>query len=121
MVTYLPLPLIGIMIIFGLMGKIFHVGWLEAAPDVLMIPTLLAYYLSLIMGAVYGYIKKEDGVYLMAFIGIIAWIVGMLFSVLTSLSHEIMYFINGIFIAVFLVLHILQFRATKKWEKRLAA
>ena len=59
--TYLPLPLLGIMVIFGVMGKLLHVGWLESAPDVLLIPTLIAYYISLILGAVWGTSRRRRG------------------------------------------------------------
>lgn len=119
--TYAPLWLAGIMVIFGLLGKLFTIGWLEAAPGVLMIPMLLSYYISLIMGAIYGYLKGEDSVYLMALLGVGAWIVGILISSFTPFSKEVMYVINIIFIAAFLVLHILQYIATKKWETRLIA
>jgi len=64
--TYMPLPIIGIMAIFGIMGQLLNIGWLQSAPDVLMIPMLLLYYISLVMGAIYGYMKQEESVYLMA-------------------------------------------------------
>lgn len=118
--TSLPLPLLGIMVIFGVMGRLFKVGWLESAPDVLLIPTLLAYYLALIIGAVYGYIKKEDSVYLMAGIGIGVWIVGLLLDVILSLPREIMLGINVVIMGAVLVLFFLQYRATKKWDDRLS-
>ena len=78
--TYLPLPLLGIIVIFGVMGKLLNVGWLESAPGVLNIPMLIAYFLSRLMGAVYGFMKKEESVYLMAFIAIGLWIVGIFLS-----------------------------------------
>jgi len=117
--TYLPLPLLGIMVIFGVMGKLLHVGWLESAPDVLLIPTLIAYYISLILGAVYGYLKKEEGVYLMAFIAAAVWIIGFVLGAALSLAQNIMIAINVILLAALLALHILQYLATKKWEARI--
>lgn len=117
--TYLPLPLLGIMVIFGVMGKLLHVGWLESAPDVLLIPTLIAYYISLILGAVYGYVKKEEGVYLMAFIAAAVWIIGFVLGAALSLAQNIMIAINVILLAALLALHILQYLATKKWEARI--
>ena len=117
--TALPLPLLGIMLIFGVMGKIFEVGWLSSAPDVLLIPTLLTYYISLLLGAIYGFLKKEESVYLMAFIGIAVWILGLILDRFLTLSREIMIGVTVFFLAVLLVLHILQYRATKKWEERL--
>ena len=117
--TYLPLPLLGIMVIFGVMGKLLHVGWLESAPDVLLIPTLIAYYISLILGAVYGYLKKEEGVYLMAFIAAAVWIIGFVLGTALSLAQNIMIAINVILLAALLALHILQYLATKKWEARI--
>ena len=117
--TYLPIPLLGIMVIFGLMGKLFNVGWLESAPDVLLIPTLLAYYVSLVMGGIYGFIKSEDSVYLMAFVGCGVWILGFLLSSFLTFDRSIMIGINVILLAAILVLHILQYLATKKWENRL--
>ncbi len=119
--TYAPLWFLGIILIFGIIGRVTGIGWLKAAPDVLMIPMLLAYYISLIMGAIYGFVKSEDSVYMMAVLGIAAWLVGLLISGFTSFDREIMYVINGIFIATFLVLHIFQFIATKKWETRMIA
>jgi hypothetical protein len=118
--TYLPLPILGIMVIFGLMGKLMDVGWLQSAPDVLMIPMLVLYYLSLVMGAVYGYIKQEESVYLMALIGIAVWVVGFLIGALVSQNNSVMIAINVVFLAALLVLHILQYSYTKKWETRLA-
>jgi len=117
--TYLPMPLLGIMVLFGVGGKLFHVGWLESAPDVLLIPTLILYYVSLIMGAIYGYLKKEDTVYMMALIGLAVWIVGIILSKVLSLPREAMVAINIIIIAAILVLHIFQYVATKKWEARI--
>jgi hypothetical protein len=117
--TYLPLPILGIMVIFGVMGKLFRVGWLESAPDVLLIPMLILYYISLIMGAIYGYRKKEEGVYLMAMFGLGAWTIGLLLNIYTSFSQQVMYAINILFIVSFLTLHLLQYKATKKWESRL--
>ncbi|MEZ5358776.1 MAG: hypothetical protein R3F48_08065 [Candidatus Zixiibacteriota bacterium] len=117
--TYAPLWLLGIMIIFSLLGRFTHIGWLESAPNVLMIPMLICYYVSLIMGAIYGYIKGEDSVYLMAVFGIAAWLIGLAISAFTSFGSQIMYVINGIFLLVFLVLHVKQYIATKKWETRL--
>ncbi len=116
--TYLPLPLLGIMLIFGIMGKLFHVGWLESAPGVLLIPMLMAYYISLIMGAVYGYMKKEDSVYLMAFIGIGIWILGFILSGILSFPREVMIGINLILLSALMVLHFMQYMATRKWEAR---
>lgn len=117
--TYLPLPLLGIMVIFGVLGKLMQVGWLESAPGVLLIPTLLAYYASLFWGAVYGYLKKEDTVYLMAFVAIGIWIIGLIFSRVLSFSREIMVGINLVILGAVLVLHLLQYSATKKWEARI--
>lgn len=118
--TSLPLPLLGIMVIFGAMGRLFKVGWLESAPDVLLIPTLLAYYISLIMGVIYGYVKKEDSVYILAGIGIGIWLVGFILDGILSFPREIMIVINVILLAALLVLHIMQYRATKKWDDRLS-
>lgn len=117
--TYLPMPLLGLMIIFYLIGKLFNIGWLESAPDVLMIPMLLAYYISLIMGSIYGYLKREDGVYIMAVISIVAWIIAMLLGMAVSFPRQVMYVINGVFVAAFIVLHLFQYKATKRWEARL--
>ncbi|MFH1701660.1 MAG: hypothetical protein ABIE07_13865 [Candidatus Zixiibacteriota bacterium] len=117
--TYAPIPLLGIMIIFGFMGKVLGVGWLESAPDVLLIPTLLAYYISLIFGAIYGYLKNKSKVYQPALAGIGAWIIGMIFSAFISLSNSVMIVINSVFVIIFLVLHILQYMATRKWENRI--
>ncbi len=119
--TSLPLPLLGIMVIFGVMGRVFQVGWLESAPDVLLIPTLLAYYLSLIIGAVYGYVKKEDSVYLIAGIGIGVWLVGFFLDAILSFPREIMIGINVVLLGALLVLHFLQYRATRKWDERLSS
>jgi len=119
--TYAPLWLLGIILIFGALGKWLNIGWLGSAPHVLMIPMLICYYVSLFMGSIYGYLKGEDSVYLMALLGIGAWIVGLLISAFTSIDTQIMYVINGIFIAAFLVLHVLQYIATKKWETRIVA
>lgn len=117
--TYLPMPLLGIMIIFGFMGKFMGIGWLESAPDVLLIPTLLAYYISLIFGAIYGYLKNENKVYQLALAGVGAWIIGMIFSAFLSLSNSVMIVINSLFVIIFLALHILQYMATRKWENRI--
>ena len=117
--TYLPLPLLGIIVIFGLMGRMLNVGWLESAPGVLNIPMLITYFLSLIMGSVYGFMKKEESVYLMAFISIGLWIIGIILSQVLSFSREIMIGINVIIIAALLVLHIMQYVATRKWDARL--
>ncbi|MCK5124939.1 MAG: hypothetical protein KAR42_01680 [candidate division Zixibacteria bacterium] len=119
--TYAPLWFLGIMVIFGVLGKLLNIGWLGSAPHVLMIPMLICYFASLIIGAIYGYLKGEDSVYLMALLGIGGWIVGLLISAFTSISTEIMYVINGIFLVAYLVLHILQYIATKKWETRILA
>lgn len=119
--TYLPLPLLGIIVIFGVMGKMLNVGWLESAPGVLNIPMLITYFLSLFMGSVYGFMKKEESVYLMAFIAIGLWIIGIVLSQVLTFSREIMIGINVILIAAFLVLHVMQYLATKKWEARLTA
>lgn len=119
--TYAPMWLLGIMIIFSLLGKFTEVGWLQSAPHVLMIPMLLCYYVSLIMGAIYGYLKGEDSVYLMAVFGIVAWLVGLAISAFTSFGTQIMYVVNGLFLAIFLILHVMQYIATKKWEARLMA
>ncbi|MCP4570237.1 MAG: hypothetical protein GY841_21875 [FCB group bacterium] len=118
--TYLPLPLLGIIVIFGVMGKMLNVGWLESAPGVLNIPMLIAYFLSLFMGSVYGFLKKEESVYMMAFIAIGLWVIGIVLSQVLTFSREIMIGINVILIAAFLVLHVMQYLATKKWEARLA-
>ncbi|MEE9441559.1 MAG: hypothetical protein V3V99_02690 [candidate division Zixibacteria bacterium] len=117
--TYVPMPLLGIMIIFGFMGKVMEIGWLESAPDVLLIPTLLAYYISLIFGAIYGYLKNENKVYQPALAGVGAWIIGMIFSAFLSLSDSVMIVINSLFVVVFLAMHILQYMATRKWENRI--
>ena len=117
--TYLPLPLLGIMVIFGVMGRLLHVVCLESAPHVLLNPTLIPYYISLILGAVYGYFKKEDGVYLMAFIAAAVWILGFVLGAVLSLAQNIMIAINVILLAALLALHILQYLATKKWEARI--
>ncbi len=116
--TYLPLPLLGIMIIFGVLGKLMHVGWLESAPGVLLIPTLLTYYVSITWGAIYGYLKREDMVYLMAFISIALWIVGLGLNKILTFSREVMIGLNVFILAALLALHILQYSATKKWEAR---
>lgn len=118
--TSLPLPLLGIMVIFGAMGRLFKVGWLESAPEVLLIPTIFAYYVSLIMGGVYGYMKKEDSVYILAGVGVGLWLVGILLGLLLSFPREIMIGIDVIILAALLVLYILQYRATKKWDDRLS-
>ena len=119
--TYLPLPLLGIMVIFGVLGKLMQVGWLESAPGVLLIPTLLAYYTSLIWGSIYGYLKKEDSVYLMSFIAIGVWIIGLILSKILTFPRGIMIGINAIILGALLVLHILQYSATKKWESRISS
>lgn len=119
--TYLPLPILGIMVIFGLMGKFLNIGWLQSAPDVLMIPMLLLYYISLVMGAIYGYVKQEESVYMMAMIGIGIWIIGFLLGAFLSLNRSVMIGINVIILAAVLVLHILQYRHTKSWEARFMA
>jgi len=116
--TYVPIPLLGIMILFYGMGKIMQVGWLESAPDVLMIPTFIAYFISLIMGAVYGMLKKEDSVYFMAIISLAVWAMVYLFK-LFSLPREAMIAVNIVILGALLILHFMQFRATKKWESRL--
>lgn len=117
--TYLPLPILGIMVIFGLLGKLFSIGWLQSAPDVLMIPMLILYYVSLVMGAVYGILKNEEPVYLMAVIGIGVWVVGFVIGALLSFPGPTMMGINLILLAVLLFLHIMQYAYTKKWEARL--
>ena len=116
--TYVPLPLLAIMLVFYGIGKAMDVGWLESAPDVLMIPTFIAYFISLIMGAMYGMAKKEDSVYLMAFISMGVWILIYLFK-LFSLPREAMIAVNIVILGALGLLHILQYRATKKWESRL--
>lgn len=116
--TYVPIPLLGIMVLFYLLGKLMQVGWLESAPDVLMIPTFLAYFVSLIMGAIYGLLKKEDSVYLMAFISLAVWAMIYLFK-LFSLPREAMIAVNIVILGALIILHIMQYRATKKWESRL--
>lgn len=107
------------MIIFGVMGRVLNVGWLQSAPDVLMIPMLALYYVSLGMGAIYGYMKQEESVYLMALFGIGVWIIGFLFGALISLGESVMIAINIVFLLAILVLHLLQYSATRKWETRL--
>ncbi len=116
--TYMPIPILGIMVIFGLLGKMFDVGWLQSAPDVLLIPMLILYYISLVMGAVYGYLKGEEPVYLMALISIGIWLVGFILGALLSLSETIMIGINLVLLGVLLVLHIMQYKYTKNWEIR---
>jgi len=116
--TYMPIPILGIMVIFGLLGKMFNVGWLQSAPDVLLIPMLFLYYISLVMGAVYGYLKGEEPVYLMALISIGIWIIGFVLGALVSLSETTMMAINLLLLGVLLVLHIMQYRYTKNWESR---
>jgi hypothetical protein len=118
--TYLPLPLMGIMVIFGLLGYLMQVGWLQSAPEVLLIPTLLLYYISLVMGAIYGLLKKEESVYLIAFIGIAVWVVIFILSGILALPDSTMIAVNIILIAALLVLHVLQYYYTKKWESRVA-
>ncbi len=118
-VTYLPLPLLGIMVIFGLLGRIMHVGWLESAPSVLLVPMFLAYYISLFMGAIYGYLSKEESVYLLAIISIGVWAVGSLLGLIDVMPREIMIIVNVILLGGLLVLHVLQYRATRQWETRL--
>jgi len=108
------------MVIFGLMGKFLSIGWLQSAPDVLMIPMLLLYYVSLVMGAIYGYMKQEESVYMMAMIGIGIWIIGFLLGAFLTFSRPVMIGINVIILAAVLVLHILQYTHTKKWEARFA-
>jgi lipoprotein signal peptidase len=117
--TYVPIPLLGIMILFYAMGKIMQVGWLESAPDVLMIPTFIAYFISLLMGAAYGLMKKEDSVYLMAIISIAVWVMVYVFK-LFDLPREAMIAVNIVILGALLILHYMQYRATKKWESRLA-
>lgn len=117
--TYLPLPILGIMVIFGLLGKMFSIGWLQSAPDVLMIPMLILYYISLLMGAIYGILKGEEPVYLMAVIGIGVWIIGFVIGAVLSFPSPTMMGINLILLAVLLFLHIMQYAYTKKWEARL--
>jgi hypothetical protein len=117
--TYLVLPILGIMVIFGLMGEMLKVGWLQSAPDVLLIPMLVLYYISLAIGAVYGYLKHEESVYLLAMISIAIWIVGFLLGSFLTFSRPVMMGINLFLLAALLVLHILQYSHTKKWEMRL--
>jgi hypothetical protein len=81
---------------------------------------LILYYISLVMGAVYGYLKGEEPVYLMALISIGIWIVGFVLGALVALSETTMMAINLILLAVLLVLHIMQYRYTKNWEARAA-
>jgi lipoprotein signal peptidase len=116
--TYAPLPLLGIMVLFYAMGKLMQVGWLESAPDVLMIPTFIAYFISLFMGTIYGLLKKEDSVYLMAIISLAVWVMIYIFK-LFSLPREAMIAVNIVILGALGVLHIMQYRATKKWESRL--
>lgn len=117
--TYTPLPLLGLMVIFGLMGKMLEVGWLESAPDVLMIPMLLAYYLSLIIGVIYAYLEREKPVYLPAFFGVITWLVGLILARMLDLPDAAMKVINIVILLIVLGLHIMQFSATKKWDQRI--
>jgi|WetSurMetagenome_2_1015567.scaffolds.fasta_scaffold195264_1 hypothetical protein len=116
--TYAPLPLLGIIVLFYGMGKLMQVGWLESAPDVLMIPTFIAYFISLFMGTIYGLMKKEDSVYLMAIISLAVWVMIYIFK-LFSLPREAMIAVNIVILGALGVLHIMQYRATKKWESRL--
>ena len=108
----------GFMLIFFGVGKSFRVGWLESAPDVLLIPMLACYYLSLLMGAIYGYLKKEEAVYLPSLVAIAIWMVGFALAEFLSLSRDIMVAVNIVLLAMLLILHIAQYRATKKWDKR---
>lgn len=117
--TYMPIPILGIMIIFGLLGWMLNVGWLQSAPDVLLIPMLILYYISLVMGAIYGYLKGEEPVYLMALISIGVWIIGFVLGAALSLPEATMMAINLILLAALLVLHIMQYKYTKIWEARL--
>lgn len=117
-VTYAPLPLLGFMLVFVVMGKLFHVGWLESAPDVLLIPMLICYYLSLLTGAIYGYLKKEEAVYLPSLVAMGIWIVGFALAGFLTLSRDIMVAINIVLLTMVAILHIAQYRATKKWDNR---
>lgn len=114
--TYMPLPILGIMIIFGLMGKWLHIGWLESAPGVLNIPLFLAYTVALFMGAIYGVIKNEKAVYRNAFISLGLWVLLFGISFSFDLPRNFGYFVSAIFGAALLVFHLLQYVATKKWE-----
>jgi hypothetical protein len=118
--TYAPMWILGVMVIFGAMGYFLKIGWLQSAPDVLLIPMLLLYYLSLAIGAIYGYLQKEETVYLMALISIGVWILGFVIGAILSLADSIMIGINLFILAVLLVLHLFQYSATKKWETRVA-
>jgi lipoprotein signal peptidase len=70
------------------------------------------------MGAAYGMLKKEDSVYLMAIISLAVWAMVYLFK-LFSLPREAMIAVNIVILGALLILHFMQFRATKKWESRL--
>lgn len=120
-VTYTPLPLLGLMVVFALMGKLLEVGWLESAPDVLLIPMLLAYYLSIIIGAVYAYLEKEKPVYMPALFGIVTWLVGLILARILDLPDQAMKIINIVILLIVLGLHVMQFTATKKWDQRFAS
>jgi hypothetical protein len=84
-----------------------------------MRPMLILYYISLLMGAVYGILKSEEPVYLMAVIGIGVWIIGFVVGAVLALPGPTMMGINLILLAVLLFLHIMQYSYTKKWEARL--
>jgi len=107
------------MVIFGLLGKLLDVGWLQSAPDVLLIPMLILYYISLFMGAVYGLVKQEASVYLLAIIGIGIWIMGFVLGAALTVTYATKLGINLIILAALLTLHIMQYAYTKKWDTRL--
>jgi len=107
------------MVIFGLLGKLLEVGWLQSAPDVLLIPMLILYYISLFMGAVYGLVKQEVSVYLLAIIGVGIWIVGFVLGAALTVTYATKLGINLIILAALLMLHIMQYTYTKKWDTRL--
>jgi hypothetical protein len=117
--TYIPIYILVTMIIFWLLGVILKVGWLQSSPDVMLIPLLIFYYISLAMGAIYGFLKGEEPVYLMALISIGVWVFGFILEALVSVSETMMMAINLLLLAILFVLHIMQYRYTKNWETRL--
>lgn len=118
--TYIPLPILGILVVFYLMGKWLGIGWLESAPGVLNIPLFLAYSVAIFMGAIYGVMKNEKPVYKYAIISIGLWVVVFAIGSIFDLPRNFGYFVSSIFGVALLILHLLQYVATKKWESRFA-